>query len=302
MREPTPRPIVDTDIADHRSETPSWRDQVVPSPPAAGFDRLRARFRRRAFAPHAHETYAIGITRGGVQRFRYRGARRHSLPGQAFVLHPDETHDGQPGDARGYAYEIVYIDPALIAAACQGAPLPFIDQPVIADRGGRETGLTAAIRACLTDPDMPLSTLDVTCRITALADAMTAAVGAVTIAGPVYDRAVRRAHAVLMDTPDRRIAAAELEDACGIDRWTLARHFRARYGISPSRFHIRRRLRHAAMAIRAGADLADAAQLGGFADQSHFTRHFVRAHGLTPGVWRDIAAPPAGAMLSMSRT
>jgi AraC-like DNA-binding protein len=34
-----------------------------------------------------------------------------------------------------------------------------------------------------------------------------------------------------------------------------------------------------------GASLADAALAAGFADQSHMSRHFKRAYGLTPAAW-----------------
>jgi AraC-like DNA-binding protein len=32
----------------------------------------------------------------------------------------------------------------------------------------------------------------------------------------------------------------------------------------------------------------------GFADQSHFNKHFRRAVGMSPGLWRRIAIPNAG--------
>ena len=43
------------------------------------------------------------ITIAGVQAFRYRGAGRQSLPGEVFVLHPDETHDGRAGTQPAFA-------------------------------------------------------------------------------------------------------------------------------------------------------------------------------------------------------
>jgi AraC-like DNA-binding protein len=44
-----------------------------------------------------------------------------------------------------------------------------------------------------------------------------------------------------------------------------------------------RRLGVARRAIAAGTPLAEAAAAAGFADQSHMTRQFGRAYGMTPG-------------------
>ena len=49
-------------------------------PAAPGLERAAVRLRRSAYAPHRHDTYAVGITTAGVQRFRYRGERRTCLP------------------------------------------------------------------------------------------------------------------------------------------------------------------------------------------------------------------------------
>ena len=63
---------------------------------AAGIERVEAFFGGRAFEPHRHDTYAIGVTTRGVQIFNYRGAQRCCLPGQLHVVHPDDIHDGGP--------------------------------------------------------------------------------------------------------------------------------------------------------------------------------------------------------------
>src|SRR5260370_6544211 len=77
--------------------------RIRVGPGGGGIERPEARFLGRAFAPHRHDTYAIGITLWGVQTFSYRGMLRRCLPGQCHVLHPDELHDGAAGSDAGFA-------------------------------------------------------------------------------------------------------------------------------------------------------------------------------------------------------
>ena len=99
-------------------------------PSIAGMERVEALFRRHAFTPHRHDDYVIGITSHGVQKFSYRGQGRCVLAGQAFIIHPDERHDGRAGTVSGYGYRAAYISPALIAEALGNKPLPFVSEVV----------------------------------------------------------------------------------------------------------------------------------------------------------------------------
>jgi AraC-like DNA-binding protein len=51
-----------------------------------------------------------------------------------------------------------------------------------------------------------------------------------------------------------------------------------------------RRLDRARALIREGKPLADVALASGFSDQSHLTRHFKKAYGVSPGAWFRLAA------------
>src|SRR5262245_56391421 len=129
-------------------------DWIRVAPACRDIERAEACFGGRAFAPHRHDTYAIGCTLAGVQSFRYRGAEQHSVPGQVFVLHPDETHDGRAGTSAGFRYRILYVAPRAIADALSaaGGPLPFVRAAVLTD-----ARLAAAIRPALADLDQPLT-------------------------------------------------------------------------------------------------------------------------------------------------
>jgi AraC-like DNA-binding protein len=255
-------------------------------------ERIEAYFAGHAFDPHRHDTYAIGLTLDGVQDFDYRGAAKRSTPGRVIVLHPDETHDGRAGNAAGFRYRMLYIAPALIQRALDAKPrpLPFVREAVTSD-----PRLVAAVGQALADIDAPLEELQVDHLVLDLADAL-AAVDPRPAARPlsaVHLRAVERAREVLDAGIGRTVRSRELEAATGMSRYALARHFRARLGTSPYRYLVMRRLDRARALIQRGDSLAEAAGASGFADQSHMTRHFHGAYGISPGRWAAmVAAPP----------
>jgi AraC-like DNA-binding protein len=262
------------------------RDWVRAATSRPGFERVEANFHRTAFAPHRHDSYAIGVTMRGVQSFGYRGATQHSVAGCAFVIHPDETHDGRAGTAEGYGYRILYIAPRLISEALGSRRLPFVREAVT-----RESRLSAAIHAALEDRDAPLEDLQFDQVTVALADALAAHDPAPRerADAPACDRAVRLARDCLdAATP---VSSVALERLTGLSRFALARHFRKCLGTSPHRYAVMRRLERAKRLLDAGTPPAQAAAACGFADQSHMTRQFKQAYGLSPGQWRRLTAP-----------
>jgi AraC-like DNA-binding protein/quercetin dioxygenase-like cupin family protein len=269
-----------------RSCVPAAVDWMRIAPSARGLERLEAFFSGHGFDPHRHDTYAIGFTTQGVQCFRYRGASATSVPGQVFVLHPDETHDGHAGTSAGFRYRILYLDPGAVREALgEMARLPFVGEVVSSN-----SQLAAAIRPALEDLDRPLEDLHRDQIILGLADALAAADSAVVRRGLGARNwpAVRRARDLLEAAFYKGVSSAELEAATGLTRYVLARHFRLCLGTSPYRYLLMRRLDRARALIRRGTPLAEAAVASGFADQSHMTRHFRKAHGLSPGRWAAV--------------
>lgn len=255
-------------------------DSIRVGAGAEGIERVEAFFGGRAFEPHRHDTYAIGITTAGVQRFRYRGADRCCLPGQLHFLHPDETHDGRAGTDAGFGYRILYVAPALVQEALAGRSLPFVADPV-----QRPAPQTAGLAELLRDIEEPMDELARTAAAAIVADALAGAGGADEPAGAIDLAAVSAVREYLDAHPTAGTRAHLLERIGGSDRWTIARHFRAAFGTSPDRYRTMRRLAVARRAIAAGTPLAEAAAAAGFADQSHMTRQFTRAYGMTPGRW-----------------
>jgi AraC-like DNA-binding protein len=249
---------------------------------------LEAWFAGRGYETHRHDTYAIGLTRTGVQAFDYRGAKRRSLPGDVVVLHPDEPHDGRADTPDGFGYRIIYLEPARIGEAARtirgrATALPFVREPV-----SRNGALARAIHAAFRDGPAPLALDSVVSELT---EALLTAAGVTDDKPPprVDDRAIARARQLLDAETGRVVRSAELERVSGLSRYELARQFRVALGTSPYRYSLMRRLDRGRSELRRGRALADVALGSGFADQAHFTRVFKAGVGVSPARYRALA-------------
>jgi len=260
-------------------------DWIRRDPQSGAMERIEAYFHGHGYDPHRHATYAIGRTLAGVQSFHYRGELRHSLPGRTIVLHPDEVHDGHAGTEAGFHYRMVYLEPALLQQALGGAALPFIEGGISAD-----PRLYAATEALVRRMDRRLDPLAQDDALYELAAALQAASGARRRRHATDFRAAERARQCIDDTLGQAITLDGLAAASGRDRWSLARDFRALYGVSPSRYVQARRLEWARRLMLAGCSLADAAAQANFADQSHLTRSFRSTYGMPPAAWLRMLA------------
>lgn len=220
-----------------------------------GVQRIEARFAGHTYDPHRHDTYSLGHTISGVQSFDYRSARRDSLPGRAIMLYPDEVHDGRAGTDEGFRYRMLYLEPALVRAALgeRASSLPFVDGAVLDD-----PVLLGWIEAALDDLSRPLEPLELDQVVLELSEAMLrldpgARSSRHGASMRTSARAVETVRELLDAEATRGVHSAELERATGID------------------------------------SLGEAAIACGFADQSHMTRAFGRAYGVSPGRWRRLA-------------
>ena len=179
-------------------------------------------------------------------------------------------------------YDMLYITPAALSLALPDQTLPFVPGGVRA---------SAAIREVVADAfaEFPrkldeLETVDLLAR---LAAALRREAGLAPEQQSAIDwKAVRLARDVLDGADGASLPAARLEALTGVDRYRLARHFRAAYSTSPHQYLVGRRVRKARRLIPLGRPLADIATACGFADQSHLTRHFLQRFGMTPGQFR----------------
>ncbi|PXX37803.1 AraC family transcriptional regulator [Undibacterium pigrum] len=270
-------------------------DWIHHAPGSERLERIEAYFAGNAYAMHRHDTYAIGTTLAGVQSFVYRGSTRHSLRGGTIVLHPDEAHDGQAGTGDGFHYRMIYVEPALIQKILGGQALPFIKHGISSD-----PRLHVATLPLLQAMNQPLDALEEQDALFDLAHAMLACSDIITNSSGStgkalhFDyRAAESAREYMHSALTDNISLEDLAVHSGRDRWSLSRDFRLLFGTSPYRYLTMRRLDLVKSLLMQGHTLVNAALAAGFSDQSHMSKHFVKAFGLTPLRWLNMHGKPA---------
>lgn len=79
-----------------------------------------------------------------------------------------------------------------------------------------------------------------------------------------------------------------LADKGGVHVNQVIRDFRQVHGLTPGGFLRMKRLEHAKRILGEGCNLTEAAMDAGFSDQSHFSRMFRKAYGMTPSAYRAL--------------
>ncbi|MEI4488323.1 AraC family transcriptional regulator [Frigidibacter sp. MR17.14] len=98
---------------------------------------------------------------------------------------------------------------------------------------------------------------------------------------------VDRAKQMLMSIEFEGLRLEDVARAVDMPRNTFFRCFRETTGMSPYQWLLAERMEQCRLLLRlTDLPLVDIAMACGFSDQSHFTRMFKRAQGLSPGRWR----------------
>jgi AraC-like DNA-binding protein len=270
-----------------RAMTAEWAEYAAAR--EHGVELLRAHFVRHVYARHSHDGYAIGVTESGVQAFTCRGALHASTPGIVMAFNPDELHDGHAGIPEGFTYRMLYFRPAAVQAVVEDArdgrpaALPFARTPLIRD--GRLARSVGALHEALRGGGDRLA-CDALLRAVCLRFAAYHADARLEIRDPAAPASVAlaRVREFLHDNPAADVSSDDLARlAGGMSRFHLCRAFARAYGLPPHAYRLQLRLAAAKRLLTAGEPPAGVAAALGFADQSHLTRRFKGAFGITPG-------------------
>ncbi|MFZ6643911.1 AraC family transcriptional regulator [Undibacterium sp. TC4M20W] len=251
----------------------------------AGVEAVRAQSRHK-FGRHMHEQFGIGVVVQGAQKSLSGMGMVEAMAGDTITVNPGEIHDGTPIGENGRCWQMLYVEPALIASLMDDITEGKTAQaefylPVMRDK--RISQAVQTLFATMTSPQgMHASAeeqmLMLFARVMQPASLLSQSVQGVP-------SAIQHARSRIDDDPAAILSLQDLAQQSGLSRFQLLRAFAKATGMTPHAYILQRRLHHARRLIAAGMPLVQVAMDSGFADQSHLTRLFVRNFGISPGVY-----------------
>ena len=263
-----------------------WHDATL-----SNLELLHATYVTHTFAPHTHEGYVIGIIEQGAEQFAYR-RRQHVAPvGSIVFINPGEVHTGSSASEYGWTYRTLYPSIELLQRAAS-------------DLTGRQRNIPYFAEAVVHDPEMMME-ISLTHRaLEEQASALERESRLLWTLSRLILRyaddhphprpftkehmGIQRVRSYIEESYCENISLTQLAALAQLSPFHLLRSFKDQVGLPPHAYQIQLRIMHAKRMLRMGLPCIDTAIAVGFADQSHFTKHFKRIVGVPPGLYGGI--------------
>lgn len=243
------------------------------------------------YGAHLHDVMEIIWVLSGCTRLICRDRSYRMNCGDAVIIAPNEIHAGGSYESSSFSFAALHI-PRIVLEMLFGyhyarqciAPVQLLDRN-IAEILYRD--LIGGL----------LDTLSLADQLTCLDDGLGRLFRARhSLAFPAVPLtschpAVSRAKSIINDTFTEPIDFCGLALEVHLHQRYLISLFKAMTGIPPHQYQIALRVDLARKLLDDKLPLSNVASSAGFADQSHFNRHFKRIYNLTPGVFREQTLP-----------
>ena len=260
-----------------------WHDQHI----FGGVDILKASCRHYRYQPHTHDHFVIAAFKDGAQRHQIANTNGIAYPGTVMVIPPGEVHAGESAQKDlGWSYSAFY--PSVES-------LSLLSADLLGNTGGLLDFGTAFL---IDDKELADSLLFASEIAHSSADAMRrqeAVYGAFSLLIQRYGqrsaRCVARTHAVssvdkalefMRGNLHQPLKISDIAREVELSEFHFMRHFKLSTKMTVHQYLTNLRLEAAKSMLAGGMSSAMAAANVGFYDQSHFTRNFRLAFGITP--------------------
>ncbi|WP_072207748.1 AraC family transcriptional regulator [Mastigocoleus testarum] len=239
---------------------------------------------------HLHEELEMTIMHNSSWQFYYRGTQYTVPPGSFTLTQPGEVHKAfseTPVNCtfNGLRINATFVQDLATEIIGHSQGLPFFSTPIVTDRDLNQLIFSFhqlienSKESVLKQESILLKLLETIILRYAKHCPKLKAIGD-------ESQLVQQVRDYLNDNFAQNVSLQQLADITNFSRFYLNRAFRKQVGIPPHAYQIQIRIARAKNLLNSGLSISQVAIATGFANQSHFGKHFKRAIGVTP--WQYI--------------
>lgn len=263
------------------------QDTATPwSSQLPGIELFQARLTRHAFSKHFHDTYTVGLNLSGQGQCFHQGTTHNNNPGTFNLLNPGEVHTGQVAQGH-WAFRNLYISAPLMASLMAQLEQPTAALPQLQGPNIQRPALSARFQRLFQVLNGPATLLTQQSLLIALVAQLPRHRNTPLPQAAIEPKAIATVRAYIDAHYADNFSLETLSTTAGLSPYYLIRSFKKQMGLPPHAYQRQVRLLQAKRSLRTGRPLAAIAVDHGFYDQSHLTRCFKRAFGVTPGQYRQ---------------
>ncbi|HHK2215192.1 TPA: AraC family ligand binding domain-containing protein [Pseudomonas aeruginosa] len=232
------------------------------------------------FEKHSHDEFVISANLCGLEDVWLDGRTFQADSGDLTLYNPGQIQGGGVRDGQPWRFASLYLPAVELASSLDLSSVEF-DRPLLRSPAlGRE--LAASIEALLASDRFARERGEE--RLLDFLGRLLAASGTRLPQRADPGRpAVARLQALLAERLAEPPDLDEMAEQVGLSKYHLLRAFKKATGLSPRQWSMQLRTRRALGLLRRGLAVGEVAHALGFADQSHLTRYFTSAYGISPG-------------------
>ncbi|SIS94590.1 helix-turn-helix domain-containing protein [Neptunomonas antarctica] len=232
------------------------------------------------YGTHSHDEYSFGVIDQGVATYYNQKSKYCIGAGDTVMINPADAHSCNAQE-EDWSYRMLFVDPQWVKRlqhdlACDQASdyIPFRMSYSSKQQSFSDFDL---LFNCLLSGESPLQAESLLLEYlgSSLAVKQSNSIKSDSVS-------VRRVQELIQDQLGENLTLDEFSKQAGISRFHLIRSFKQVHGQAPHAFQLDARIKKAKLLLQQGHSLVEISGVLGFADQSHFQRHFKRRIAITP--------------------
>ena len=237
---------------------------------------------------HTHDEFSVGVIDAGSATYRHLQRLKTIHQTTTVMINPGEAHSCNPCVGQRWSYRMLFIDAGWMGQL--QASLPDW-------RGSDYTPLTRSssdtvasyhqfddLFETLARDENPLAADE---KLIQFLTTHCLGQGDGGLDKRQPEHALNKAKELLMDQLDHNVTLDAVAHVAGLSPYHLIRRFKQAYGQTPHAFQLDQRINRGKQLLKLGHSIVEVALKLGFADQSHFQRHFKKRHAITPKAYQQ---------------